>query len=90
MLKIDQPHIVSLTETKTNQCPIIPGYKWIASAKPNNAGGVAIAAREDIGNQCEEIEEEKYEKMEIIWIKIKTRRGNLYIGTYYGKQESDN
>ena len=90
ILKIDQPHIVSLTETKTAQYPIIPGYRWIAKAKPNNAGGVAIAAREDIANQCEEIEEEKYDKMEIIWIKIKTGKGKLSIGTYYGKQESEN
>lgn len=89
LLTTDQPHIVILTETKTNQLPPITGYRWIAQSKPNKAGGVAIAAREDIAHNVSETEAEKEEGMELIWVTMKTNNMKVYIAAYYGKQEAE-
>ena len=57
--------------------------------KPNNAGGVAIATRNDITKHTEDIEMEKDQDAEIAWIRLKTCQGKVHIGGYYGKQEGE-
>jgi len=63
-----QPHIVVLTETKTQTNPKIEGYQWKATCKSNKGGGVTIATRNDISNNAKEIELEKIDKMDLTWI----------------------
>ena len=89
LLAADQPHIVIITETKTQSLPNIRGYTWVAQHKPNRAGGVAIAARKDIAHNITETETERIEGMEIAWAELKTKTENVYIAAYYGKQESE-
>lgn len=83
------PHIITITETKTNKAPKILGYTWKTQIKPNKAGGVAIGVRDDIKENTEKIDMEKEENMEVAWIKINNRNITTYIGTYYGKQENE-
>ena len=85
-LSIDSPHIVILTETKTATLPTIIGYKWIAKNKPNNAGGVAIGARQDIANRIQEVDMEKENDMEIAWAKLKTNKTPIYLGADKGNK----
>ena len=59
ILARETPHIVAVAETKVNKNPKITGYTWISEYKPNKAGGVAIAARNDIANNVNIINIEK-------------------------------
>lgn len=89
IMSTDNPHTVILTETKSNKCPKIPGWTWINEIKPNNAGGVAIAVRDDIAKNTEDLDVERDKEMEVAWIGIKTKQGKIYVGGYYGKQEGE-
>ena len=89
LMAIDKPHVIILTETKTKRCPNIPGYTWISQTKPNKAGGVAVGTRNDITEKAEDVDVEKEGEIEIAWIRLKTKIGNVYIGGFYGKQEGE-
>jgi hypothetical protein len=86
---MENPHIITLTEMKTNNCPKIKGYTRRTQTKPNKAGGIAIAIRDDIINNTEAIKTEEDDRLEIAWIKIKAPKTTIYRGTYYGKQEGE-
>ena len=92
ILKEEQPHLIAIAETKTIHNPKIENYVWITKFKPNKAGGVTIGARQDIANKTTEvrIDRDTDQKMEISWISLKTNKKPLYLGVFYGKQESEN
>ena len=72
--------------------PIIQGYKWIneKTRTHKGGGGVAIAVREDLLHRTQQPQNKETRNEEATWIQIRTNQNNLlYIGTYYGKQESD-
>lgn len=89
IINIDRPHIIVLTETKTSKCPNLDNYTWIKETKPSKAGGVAIAARNDIANHTTDVDVEKESDMEIAWVKVKSKQGSIHIGGFYGKQENE-
>ena len=87
-----QADIICVTETKMIP-PNIDGYaKWFHKGRSGRTGGwVAITVKENLTNKTTEIENLETEDQEIIWIQIETTgRKKIHIGTYYGKQETEN
>ena len=84
------PHIICLTETKTESMPIITGYDWTLKKRENKkGGGVAIGIRKEINT--EDVPEDlEQTDAEICWRKIITGKKQIYIGAFYGKQEGTN
>ena len=88
-LHSENPHIFLLTETllPTNKGVNIDGYTFYGRARPNGkGGGTAILVRNDVKHLTTPHVSER--DLEIIWIAIKRREEPLFIGCYYGKQES--
>ena len=89
-LSAEQPHLFLLTETllTTNSDIQIEGYTFFGRARTGRlGGGVAILAREDIRNYI--IPHISDRDIEMIWVSYKKKKcPPLFIGCYYGKQES--
>ena len=86
---IEKPHVICLTETKTDSPPIIEGYNWeIKTRKGRRGGGVAILIRNDIETITEEPDLEST-TAEIMWRGIKMNNNIYHIGVFYGKQETE-
>lgn len=84
-------HIIAVTETKLKSKPNkINGYQWKFKPRKNrDGGGVAIAIREDIWKQTREVKLLEDQNQEILWIELNMKnKRKVFIGTYYGKQES--
>ncbi len=76
----------------TNESYNIKGYKWVGKNRPNKAGGgVGILISNNIANKISEVTDiEDTENLETTWVKLNTRPADIYIGVYYGPQESHN
>ena len=87
--KMVEADIIAITETKQIP-PKIDGYaKWMSKErKDRQGGGVAITVREEldqVATRCTEFDDDP---QEIIWMELKvSKTSNVYICTYYGKQE---
>ena len=84
-----QPEIILLTETqlKSNTGVRFEGYTFFGKNRDDNGGGVGIFVRNDIKGQCSPYYSDK--ELEILWISIRQKNMRpIYMGTYYGKQES--
>ena len=83
--------IIAITETKLNTVRNIniPGYKWIGRPRLNKEGeGVGVFVKQEI-TQSMTIHKIGEDNLEIIWIRMCLRKKKeLYIGVYYGKQET--
>ena len=87
-----QATVLTITETG-GKPPNIEGYKWIDTKerKKKGGGGVAIAVREDLLHRTSQPTNLEKADEESAWIQINTTQNNkLFIGTYYGKQETTN
>ena len=87
-----EPEIALFTETmlKSDTGYNFEGYSFFGKSRKNKAaGGVGILVRNDCKNIVTPHEVEK--NIELIWISIKRKNTKpLFIGVYYGKQESRN
>ena len=85
-----KPHVALFTEThqKTNTAFKIQDYTFFGKTrKEKSSGGVGILVRNEL-KQCISPHTTN-RNIEIAWISIKRRRLQpVYIGVYYGKQES--
>ena len=84
-------HIVTIAETK-GPPPKLNGYAtWYSKSRTGrDGGGVAIAAREDIANSVQIVDELEDHDQEIIWVQINTsKHKKIHVGIYYGKQEKE-
>ena len=85
-----QANIITLTETKSKP-PNIDGFtNWHAKNRTNKqGGGVAITLKSDLKNNAIKLENTDFTNQEVVWIELKQNQTEkLFIGTYYGKQES--
>ena len=86
----NQSHIVTVVETKGNP-PKLAGYHW--QNKPckvrysNNKGGVAIAVRNDLLPSTRKVLDNTGD-LDILWTEVQANNTSLFIGTFYGKQET--
>ena len=89
IIKMLNPHVVCLTETKSETIPIIEGYTWTHKKRDGNkkGGGIATAIRNDVQQEEIPIELETTDA-EVCWTRIKMGKQDIYVGNYYGKQES--
>ena len=83
----NQSHIVTITETK-GRPPKLEGYEWQNSESKTSAGGVDIAVRNDLLPSTRQVTEEIAELNNVYWIEIQANNSSVYIGTFYGKQET--
>ena len=90
ILNENKPHLFFLTETqlRSNTNEQIDGYTFFSRKREGKiGGGVAFLARNDIKNLLMTHFSER--NIEIIWTSIRRKRQPpLFIGTYYGKQET--
>ena len=90
LLDSEKPHLFLLTETllPTNANIQITGYTFFGKARLNKkGGGIAILVRNDIKNVI--IPHISERNIEMIWVSIRRKKHcPLFIGCYYGKQES--
>ena len=90
ILTENTPQIALFTETKLNDMTNlkIQGYSFCGKGRMlNESGGVGILVRNDIMDHVTPHETKR--DLELIWVSV--RRANqcpLYIGVYYGKQET--
>ena len=89
-LNAEQPHLFILTETllPTDFNVNIEGYTFYGKARMGRyGGGVAVLVRDDI---CKNIIPHISDRdIEMIWVSYKLKkRPPLFIGCYYGKQET--
>ena len=91
ILETTQPHIVGLKETHKNVDSNlnINGYIWIGrERKQKQGGGIGLLIRKEMKNHIS-IHKIGEEDSEILWIQYRQKNiKDLYIGIYYGKQES--
>merc|ERR1712237_39125 len=83
-------HIIAVVETKQLP-PKLEGYgKWNSKERTNRGGGgVAIAARADINSKKKKVENLDDDDQDVVWVELKqNNKKSIFIGTYYGKQES--
>ena len=83
-------HIVAVVETKQIP-PRLEGYGiWNSKERKNKGGGgVAIAARNDVNSKIIKVDNLDEDEQDVVWVELKkSLKENLYIGVYYGKQES--
>merc|ERR1712228_531851 len=86
----ENPHMFLLTETllPTNCNVAIPGYSFFGrNRQDKKGGGVGVLVRNDVKNMV--IPHTSERPVEMIWLSIRrTNNSPLFIGCYYGKQES--
>ena len=84
------PQIVLLTETMLNDMTNIQiqGYSFCGKGRiDKGCGGVGILVRNDLMNHV--TPHESHRHLEIMWVSIRRQNQHpLFIGVYYGKQES--
>ena len=84
------PEIVLLTETMLNDMTNIQiqGYSFCGKGRiDKGCGGVGILVRNDLMNHV--TPHESHRQLEIMWVSIRRQNQHpLFIGVYYGKQES--
>ena len=83
-------HIVAVAETKQLP-PRLEGYgNWNSRERKNKGGGgVAITARNDINPKITKVENIEDEDQDVVWVELKkSTKESIFIGTYYGKQET--
>ena len=90
ILEDTQPHLFLITETqmRSNISEKIDGYTLFSRVRDQkNGGGVAILVRDDIRNIITSQVPER--NIELIWAIIqRKKKPPLFIGSYYGKQET--
>ncbi len=89
-IKFQETHIICIAETKTKQDPPkLENHEWIVKNRTNTeGGGVAIAIRKDLAKKAQQVENLETQDQEIIWLQLPWGNKKLFIGTYYGPQES--
>ena len=88
-LDSENPHLFLLTETllPTNANIQITGYTFFGRERQTKkGGGTGILVRNDIKNNV--IPHTSERNIEMIWVSIRRKKCPLFIGCYYGKQES--
>ena len=94
LLQAEDIQIALITETlfKADETYNIKGYKWIGKNRTAKAGGgIGILISNKIANKVTEVTNiEDPEELETSWLKLDTRPTPIYIGVFYGPQESDN
>ena len=92
ILETTQPHIVGLKETYKNVGSnlTINGYIWIGrERKQKQGGGIGFQIRREMENHIISIHKIDESDSELLWIQYREKNiKDLYIGLYYGKQES--
>ena len=84
-------HFVTLSETNFGKTPLpITGYSWYNKPRKEGGGGVAIAVRDDIHPHTNRVQNLEDQSQEIIWVELSGSNKRVYVGCYYGKQESHN
>ena len=87
-----KPQLALFTETmlKANNGFQFEGYTFIGKSRESKAcGGVGILVRDDVKNNISP--HEASTNLEIIWVSIRRKQQKpIYVGVYYGKQESRN
>jgi len=83
---INQSHVVTIVETKGNP-PKLKGFEWLNTQSKGSKGGVAIAIREDVLPSARQVNEVET-NLDTQWVEIKANNSGLFIGTFYGKQET--
>ena len=90
ILNENKPHLFFITETqlRSNSNEQFDGYTFFSRKREGKqGGGVAFLARNDIKNNLMTHFSER--NIEIIWTSIRRKEHPpLFIGTYYGKQET--
>ena len=85
-------HIIAVVETKQIP-PRLDGYGiWKSKERKNRGGGgVAITARNDICSKISIVQNLEDDDQDVVWVELrKNQKEKVFIGTYYGKQESAN
>ena len=83
------PHIFLLTETQLNSDTgvTIKGYTLFSKIRNSSGGGVSILVRNDVTKHVAPHISER--DIELIWISVRKKGTKpIFIGSYYGKQES--
>ena len=84
-------HVIAVTETKQIP-PKMEGFgNWISKErKKRGGGGVAITARNDLYSKISEVTDIENGDLDVVWVELqKNQKEKIYIGTYYGKQETE-
>ena len=84
-------HCITIAETKFTSIPLpIKGYKWYQKIeKTAGGGGLAIAVRDDIFPNTKVIENLEDQDQEVLWIELNNTPQKVFLGVYYGKQETE-
>jgi len=88
---MSEADIITLAETKLRgPPPRLQGYKWIwRNRQAKNGGGVAILVKEQLQKQVREVRDLETHDQEIIWVELPTGNRKLFIGIFYGPQETE-
>ncbi len=81
--------IISETHLQNKETAHVKGYTWTGKNRTKTqGGGVGILIRNDLTGITVSEETPEDEEVEIKWVQLKLRPKNIYIGAFYGPQES--
>ena len=88
IIEEEEPTIVILMETLTNEEPDIPGYRCkVMETRDNGWGGIMVLAKVEISNLIQ-IKREQRNEAEMLFLQVTCGRSLMTIGIIYAPQEN--
>ena len=88
IIEEEEPTILILMETMSNEEQDIPGYKSkVMNTREDGWGGIMIIAKTEISNLIQ-VKREERKEAEMIFVQVTCGRNNMTIGIIYAPQEN--